>query len=643
MLDYEPSEYQKKILEAIENSNDNLLIEAKAGSGKTSTLIMIADLIKNQGKNCLFVAFNKSIVTELQTKIFSSHCQINTLHSLGLSFLRSFLYKKHKENYELNVDTTEEQLKGWVDELFSKILLESFTEANKELNPTELKDLLYEVKTDIRNLINYCRLYNINYHDSIEVYKLANRLCYSLREAEEIGVNDYPQIIELCIDKIKEQFMNPELTSDGKFYYNITYTDMIYFPCLYDMYPPYKLRDYLDYVMIDELQDLSVLQQKFIKLCCLNNTRVIGVGDRNQSIYAFAGADVHSIDNFKKNFTLRELPLNICYRCPKRIITLAQQLVPSIEYNKKRPDAGVVNFIYPKEIGKYLKPGDIIIGRRNKDLVRLYKKLVLDEKIQVKFKNVEMVNSIVKEIIKNVNEYKKRYNKGLNIQTKLREFAKEYDIDLDKPDIMDKLSDSEKDLLSAKSKDLIKLNLASKTISKSNLTIDYLIKCMEEYKDEGFYNYAMEGEEEYQLVEYYDVIMSLIEYFISIKGTNLLFTDFKDFIEDFLKGNLEKRVPILSSVHMMKGSEADNVFIYDYPRFPYTYSSQTEDTRQQEYNLQYVAITRAKRKLFLCYIDRPNVPRETIEDIEKINNNCSNKIYKLLDQKIGFNGEFEIV
>ena len=118
MGSFKPSKYQENILNFIENEDGNLLVDAKAGSGKTSTLCMIADKIIAQDKKCLFLAFNKSIVDELKTRIISENCQIKTLHSLGLSFLRSFLYRKHRENYILEVDQHDDYIKENVEKLF---------------------------------------------------------------------------------------------------------------------------------------------------------------------------------------------------------------------------------------------------------------------------------------------------------------------------------------------------------------------------------------------------------------------------------------------------------------------------------------------------------------------------------------------
>ena len=354
-------------------------------------------------------------------------------------------------------------------------------------------------------------------------------------------------------------------------------------------------------------------------------------GDKNQSIYAFAGADTRSIDNLKKNFYLKELPLNICYRCPENVIKIAQTIVPSIDWNHKRDDKGEVSFFKEDDLHKLIKPGDIIIGRRNKDLVRIYKDLVLSKGTQVKFKNIEMVNSIVNEIDRSVKEYIKNYNQYLNLEKELYKLCDENKIDWRKAD--SKMSKEEKDFLQKTFTELNKkAKLVPKKISKQNYTLDYLLDCMKEFKEEGAYQFSYEGMSDNTLIDYYEVIEGLINQYKALKES-ILVKDFLKYIEIFLKGNLEKNVPILSSVHMMKGGEADNVYILDYPRFPYTYSSQTEDAQQQERNLQYVAVTRAKKNLYLGYISKPNKPREDEDDIRIKNIDCEMQIKMIIGSK----------
>ena len=619
MSTFELSEYQKRILDFIKNENGNLLVDAKAGSGKTSTLVLIADEIIKQNKKCLFLAFNKSIVEELKTKIISDNCQIKTLHSLGLSFLRSFLYKKHGENYVIDIDQHDEMIKQEVEKLFEVYCRQDFNIANAEMGSDDRDDLYYNLLREVASMVNYSRLYNCNYHEPEQLYDLAPKLCWYLKDYEDYGMKRFPEIVEKVIDGIKESFENPVKDETDIPHYRVTYTDMIYFPCLYKMRPPFSLRTFLDYVLIDETQDLSVLQQMFVKLFVGYNTRMIAVGDEKQAIYGFAGADTKSIKNLKKNFDLTELPLNICYRCPKNVIKLAQDIVPSIDWNHKREDDGIVEFIDDSNLKDKLQAGDVILARRNNDLVRLYKKLVLDEKISIKFQNQEMVTTIVNEIKKVIKEYIKRYNAYANVEKELYRLCDEKGINWRKDD--KHLSKTDKSFMQSKYKELVKQNKQiSKQICKSNYNINYLKTCMDEYKEKGEYAFTYDGQKDNICVEYFDVIESLLEQYRQ-NESGILVNDFVVYTESFLKGNIYKEVPILSSIHMMKGGEADNVFIIDYPRFPYIYSNQTEDAQQQEKNLQYVALTRPKKNLYLCRISRCR-NRETEEDIERLNTKC---------------------
>lgn len=67
------------------------------------------------------------------------------------------------------------------------------------------------------------------------------------------------------------------------------------------------------------------------------------------------GADCHSIDNIKKQFSPKELDLNICYRCAKKIIEVAQQDVPSIEAAPNAPE-GEVHIIRNEQIAELIQP-----------------------------------------------------------------------------------------------------------------------------------------------------------------------------------------------------------------------------------------------------------------------------------------------
>ena len=88
MSGFIPSKYQQDIFDFIQHGNGNSVINALAGSGKTSTIVNAVKLIPSTC-NALFIAFNKEIVKELEKKLAGvKNVQVKTLHSLGLLMIR---------------------------------------------------------------------------------------------------------------------------------------------------------------------------------------------------------------------------------------------------------------------------------------------------------------------------------------------------------------------------------------------------------------------------------------------------------------------------------------------------------------------------------------------------------------------------
>lgn len=636
MGDFKLSTYQENIINYVKNERGNLLVDAKAGSGKTSTLILISDYLKETGKSCLFLAFNKSIVEELKTKLNNPLCEVKTIHSTGLTFIRSYLYRLHKQNYNLEINTSKvrELVKFYFDRDCKQNVLDNNLE---DLGEDATKDLINKLIGELVKLVDFCRFFMVNYHEPNQVINTMYKCCFELKKYKSIGIENFTEVIENTIDTIKDRFEHPDIDPiSNKPTYIIDYTDMVYFPLYYNMNTPYSLKGNLQYVLVDEAQDLSILQQLFVKK--LNNglTRYIFVGDAKQSIYGFAGADTQSIENIKKNFTLQELPLNICYRCPEKVVKVAQYHVPTIEWNKQRDDEGIVKILNYEDFEKNLKPNDIIIGRSNYRLLKLYKEFCLDKQMQIKFKNKGLVDTIIRDITSAILDYISKYNKFENIDVELYEDLKTNKIPISK----NKRNAQHNEYVKKKALELIQRNKKSgKKISKQNYSVDYLKVCMEEFKEKGSYRFE---DEDSPLLQYYDTIEVFIDKF---KNDRNAFTvkSFIKYLETFLTGNDHKDVPILSSVHMMKGGEADRVFIVDYSLFPYEASFKTEDENQQERNLEYVAVTRAKKELYLVLVNENEKTESDFKSKEEYdswllrvtnaNNMCQDKIVSLLNGK----------
>lgn len=619
------STYQQNILNYIDNNTGNLLVDAKAGSGKTSTLLLIANKVYNQNKKCTFLAFNKSIVDELSKKLQNTDCMIKTIHSLGLSFIRSYLMKKFgMNNYTLNIDGL--KLNKFMKPLINQICGEDIKNSFEDTDYDTMKETFNDILDQFLKIIQFIRFYNIDITNEESVKNLIDTKCNCeyFTDPKRYGLQNYYQVLTETMKYIDNTFKGETQDSNGKYVFDIDFTDMTYFPVKLQIPVPYSVKQYLDYILVDESQDLSILQQIFIKQLNTGNSRYIFVGDKKQAIYGFTGADTNSIDNIKKNFVLEELPLNICYRCPEKVIEIAKTIVPDIESNSAREDKGNVQILKKSDLKNILKPGDMIISRTNNTLVDMYIDFVFNQHYQVKFKNDDIVKGIIKDIDRCNREYIRRYNKHENIDLKLYSIMMNARIPYKKS----RRDKAQQKFMDEQAERLIKEkteqdNNNGKVISKSNYSVYYLSRCIKEFKDLGSYK-LVECEDD-PLTKYCTAIQSFISMFLQ-QNTSVSLKAFTDFIEEFLTCNVTKDVPVLSTIHKMKGSEADNVFIIDYPNFPYEFEGQDEESEQQEKNLQYVALTRAKKTLNLVLLD----PKEGNTNIDEKNMNCVEEITNLI-------------
>lgn len=191
-------------------------------------------------------------------------------------------------------------------------------------------------------------LFNKKYkHFSIEeidaIKPPVNRLV-SLLKGSGLEIN-YTNLTEL-IEKYNIEYENVELSDIMMLCKNvmeinrdifnntwnkIDFDDQIWLPLELDISAE-KAGYQFDYVFIDETQDLNMAKIELAIKMCKQNGSIIAVGDRYQSIYGFTGADSEAIPKIITRLQAKVFPLSICYRCPKSHVILAQQFVPHIEY-----------------------------------------------------------------------------------------------------------------------------------------------------------------------------------------------------------------------------------------------------------------------------------------------------------------------
>lgn len=323
---HKPSKYQEDIYKFITDSTGNAVVNAVAGSGKSTTLINSLKLIK-PGQSVLFLAFNKAIVEELKLKVgkdVEADVKIMTLHALGASTVNRSLWA---------VETKADKYRAFVNSLFYHDAEGSLTEG---IEDSQIK----EYKSNIMSLIDLCRLNLVNTKEGAK--ELAAKHAMILRGQE----------IRIAFRAIKWGLQQED---------QIDFTDMLFFPLIKKMALPVY-----DWVFIDECQDLNAAQRDLFLGCIKPDTgRFLAVGDPQQAIYGFAGADVSSFKILQDLPSTKSLPLSVCYRCDRSIIKLAQGIVPQIECRDDAPK-GKVDY---KATLSQIKDGDMILCRLTAPLV----------------------------------------------------------------------------------------------------------------------------------------------------------------------------------------------------------------------------------------------------------------------------------
>ena len=387
---FTPSIYQKKIFDNVKYGIGNMIIKACAGSGKTSVIVNLIKLI-DKDKKLLFIAFNKEIVNELKKRIgLLGYIDIMTYHSLGYLIL--------KENFGLTLKNVDEY--KYRTYIKSNIKHLSIIDVSK-LNANEYNAYI----SNIMHLINYSRYNQCQSAD--EIKKIGDKYGIAIMHDEHL-------IAEKALKWGQENIST------------IDYTDMIWLPIELNLYPKrYKY----DWVLIDESQDISLIQQKLFLKTFKRGTRFVSVGDEYQTINLWAGASDTALNDLEKMPNTKVFTLPITYRCPKNIVELAKKYSDNIKADDNAID-GIINYDVSVNAPK---SGDMVLCRNTAPLVELYMKyLRYNKKSYIKGSDIgkNLVNLVIDncgeiELLNN-NFFNKLFEKLIMLRNNL---MKDYGLD----------------------------------------------------------------------------------------------------------------------------------------------------------------------------------------------------------------------
>jgi superfamily I DNA/RNA helicase len=337
MATLKPSPQQKAVEDWIINGTGNALIEAVAGSGKTTTLLWG---LKETAGEVAFTAFNKGIALEIDSKVkkqnLGDRVKTGTVHSFG----RAAIFAAYPEVVVID--------KGGK--------LKQIAEGAHKNN---------FVKNFAAKAASYAKLTGIGIEFPISDTQAWVSMVY--RHSLDSSLPDYIRL-EDAIEVAKGVLKASNDTVD-KF---IDFDDMIYIPILKNL----KMKTY-DWVFLDEAQDTNFTRRKLIKQMLNPDGRLVAVGDTHQAVYGFTGADHDSMKKIEREFNTTNLPLTVSYRCPKKVVAVANQWVPHIEADPVSGE-GVVDVSYIDDLIKEsaFTKKDVIICRKTKPLVELAFKLI---------------------------------------------------------------------------------------------------------------------------------------------------------------------------------------------------------------------------------------------------------------------------
>lgn len=642
--------------EAVASTDGPMLILAGAGSGKTKVLTTKVAYLINEKKidprNILAITFTNKAAKEMKERIYNLvskdafYIQISTFHSFGLKIL--------KENYALLGYQSNFTILDADDSLsvIKKIMKELNIDSNK-YNYKAIRNVISNNKNEMIDSISYSRFVHNDYDEVVlKVYE---------RYEKNLKINNAIDFDDLLILPLKLFKENPNVLN--------------------------WYQDRYKYIFIDEYQDTNEPQYLLSKMISAKNRNITVVGDVDQAIFTWRGANYRNILNFEKDYKdAKTVLLEENYRSTKTILNAANNVIKNNKMRKEK------NLWTKNEDGEkiiYYKAFD------EKDesnyVIKEIKNLIYDENVSpnnicvlyranAQSRTIEeafLTSGISYNIIGSYAFYNRKEIKDLIAYLKLLYNEKD-DVSLlrvinyPKRGIGNKAIENLSIVADSKGKSLYEVIDSGKELEFKNMIEK--IKKEEEHLsltelidivlNETGIRKSLESEKSLEA----DIRLENLEEFKSITRT---FEDREGIISlgDFLdelslvsdvseqKDSNEDKVTLMT-MHAVKGLEFDYVFVVGFEEglFPHSNCFESNEELEEERRLCYVAITRAKKKLYLINARSrvlygkvsSNTPSRFISEIgeeylDEINKKENSNTYKeKIDKKEMFNDDNDL-
>ncbi|GAA0717874.1 DNA helicase PcrA [Clostridium malenominatum] len=613
----------KEQFEAASTVEGPLLILAGAGSGKTRVLTYrIAHLIKNLGvypSQILAITFTNKAASEMKERVKNivgsetDNMWITTFHSSCVRILRR---EGDKIGYNKNF--------AIYDSYDQKTLMK---ECLKELNISD-KDI------DEKTALNKIGEFKDNLITTEEVVKMG----YSNFRVKRLG-----EIYSLYQKKLKS---NNAMDFDDLIFNTVTLFKKN--PDVIDFY-----RRKFKYIMVDEYQDTNKSQYEFARLLAEEHKNICVVGDDDQCIYAWRGADIRNILEFERDYpNAKIIKLEQNYRSVSNILDAANVVIKNNSNRKSKvlrtnnekgekikiyrgySDLEEVQFI-SSEIKKLAKEEE----RSFKDFAILYRTNAQSRIFEESF----MRNNIPYKIVGGLKFYDRKEIKDILsylklINNPLDDVSLKRVINVPKRGIGDSTVDKIQDFSNSMEEcmysvllDVDNIGLSSRAVASINKFISLInsfirkrddinvSKLIEEILQSTGYIDELQKSNNIEDISRIENLKELVSAAVHFEGNSedkslSAFLEQVTLVSDIDKYDEDADAVVLMTVHSAKGLEFPVVFMAGMENgiFPGAQSLEDEEEMEESRRLCYVGITRAKEKLYMTSAERRNIFGRTV-------------------------------
>lgn len=334
MTNVKPTAQQQAFIDALVDGEDHLALVARAGCGKTSTILMGVDAVRAARPNAevLVCAFNKAIADEVKEKLVQrghtdwKTVSASTLHAMGFGLLK-YAFKPRVDDKKV-----------------------------RNLIAARNEPVYDQYSAQVEQLVRIAKQAGVGFFNDSPIGSVS--VWHELADHFDVNGFDDTSDADAVVEAAQSIYRQSLAQTDV-----VDFDDMILMPLVKNL----RVKFGKDVIFLDEAQDLSRSRQALARKFLKPGGRMVVVGDDRQAIYGFSGADAAALDNLTRSLGARVLPLSTTWRCPKAVVALAQTLVPDIEAAPNAPEGEVVRLeTLPDDLGV----GDAVLCRNTAPLIK---------------------------------------------------------------------------------------------------------------------------------------------------------------------------------------------------------------------------------------------------------------------------------